>query len=480
MPNVKIEGVLYQIPNGPYTRTVLVNDMASRKQYRIDYRFNFPNSDVHVKKTTYDSSHLYSNYAEAQSQPVIGEPIDEEETIEHIGKYLVSPEEARDPGLTKNLWESTLKVKERCDRDDKYARAEDAARQKSKADWKAYKATRTQQVFEKKHSGGNPNFAPLYKSKSGDSKMNRLVTGYRVRISDPMGEEKYAYGTVVEVKELLPKGQVLLCMDQPSEHYVDLSDICGKDHGYVVSSSGLRGTNFRTPEQAYESLPEHVGLFNPEPFTQDGIRFPRHSVGRIVVMEGDRATCVWKNVKELKGQRFHVAKDNLRWCRFDPKTNRVHRTWYTAQMPHTHGDVLVYWSDKPHMISGSRRGYPITRGVLLRHDDYDPENRGLIVTCLSGMPSEFIGVKVKIPKNSVRKFEEPFIDVGEEVEVVAEVMFKKKNLQRSRGTVILATDFEGDIGIQFPEDIGAGSLDGIGKEGRCLYIPSDSVEKVSG
>jgi hypothetical protein len=59
-------------------------------------------------------------------------------------------------------------------------------------------------------------------------------------------------------------------------------------------------------------------------------------------------------------------------------------------------------------------------------------------------------------------------------------MFKKKNLQRSRGKVILATDFEGDVGIQFLEDIGAGSLDGIGKEGRCLYIPVESVEKVSG
>jgi hypothetical protein len=189
---------------------------------------------------------------------------------------------------------------------------------------------------------------------------------------------------------------------------------------------------------------------------------------------------VWKNVKELKGQPFHVPKDNLRWCRFDPGTNTVSRTWYTTHMPHAAGDILVYWSDKPYMISGSRRGYPITRGVLLRHVSNDPENRGLIVTPLSGMPSEWIGMKVKIPKNSVRKFEEPFIDVGEEVEIVAEVMFKKKNLQRSRGTVILATDFEGDIGIQFPEDIGAGSLDGIGKEGRCLYIPAESVAKVSG
>lgn len=310
--------------------------------------------------------------------------------------------------------------------------------------------------------------------------MNRLVTGYRVRISDPLGEEKYAYGTVAEIKDQLPKGHVLLCMDQPSEHYVDFPDVCGENHGYLTPSAHLRGTNFRTREAAYEGLPEHIGLFNPEPFDQDNVHFPRHSVGRIITMAAESVTCVWKNVKELKGQPFRVAKDSLRWCRFNPETNTVSRTWYTAQMPHSPGDILVYWSDKPHMISGSRRGYPITRGVLLRHVSHDPENRGLIVTALSGMPEEYIGVKVKIPKNSVRKFEEPFIDVGEEVEIVAEVMFKKQNLQRSRGTVILATDFEGDIGIQFPEDIGAGSLDGIGKEGRCLYIPAGSVEKVSG
>jgi len=500
VPTVKIDGQLHQIPDGPHTRVVMVNDMASRKQYKVEYCFNFPSPEVRVKTTTYDSSYMYSNYAADDSMPIMGEPIEAEETIEHIGNYLVSPEEKRAPG-DKNLWATTLdktpdsqrakidrdykswkqaETKKRCDRDDEYARREDAARQKSKEDWKAYKATRTQQLFEEKHSGGNPNFAPLYKSKSGDSKMNRMVTGYRVRISDPMGEEKYAYGTVVEVKEPLIQSHTLLCMDRPSEHYVDSPDICGENHGYLVTSSSLRAASYRSRSAAYEGLPEHIGLFNQEPFDQDNIHFPRHSVGRIVELNGDRATCIWKNVKELGGQPFHVPAGNLRWCRFNPETNTVSRTWYTTHMPHVAGDILVYWSDKPHMISGSRHGYPITRGVLLRHVSHDLENRGLIVVPLSGMPKEYIGVKVKIPKNSVRKFEEPFIDVGEEVEIVAEVMFKKKNLQRSRGKVILATDFEGDIGIQFPEDIGAGSLDGIGKEGRCLYIPAESVEKVSG
>jgi hypothetical protein len=45
-----------------------------------------------------------------------------------------------------------------------------------------------------------------------------------------------------------------------------------------------------------------------------------------------------------------------------------------------------------------------------------------------------------------------------------------------KGKVILSTDTEGDVGIEFKEDIGAGSLDGIGKEGHCIYIEADLVK----
>lgn len=44
------------------------------------------------------------------------------------------------------------------------------------------------------------------------------------------------------------------------------------------------------------------------------------------------------------------------------------------------------------------------------------------------------------------------------------------------GKVILSTDAEGDVGIEFEEDLGAGSLDGIGKEGHCIYIEASLVK----
>jgi len=174
---------------------------------------------------------------------------------------------------------------------------------------------------------------------------------------------------------------------------------------------------------------------------------------------------------------FHVPKDQLRWCKFDPKTFKIERAWYTSKTIPTSGDILVYSSDKPLRL-GSQ--YVVTKGVLLRHSGLNSENRCLNVTILSGMDSSVIGSTCTVRRGDVEPFEGSFIDAGANVEVVAKVMFRKKSLMGKRGVAILATDFEGDLGVEFPEDIGAGSLDGAGTLGKCLYIPSESVKKVSG
>jgi len=78
----------------------------------------------------------------------------------------------------------------------------------------------------------------------------------------------------------------------------------------------------------------------------------------------------------------------------------------------------------------------------------------------------------------LRKHPSPdnFYRPGQQVEIVAVVDFRKKPLQGMKGQVILSTDREGDVGIEFTEDIGAGSLDGIGKEGHCIYIEASLVK----
>ena len=48
-----------------------------------------------------------------------------------------------------------------------------------------------------------------------------------------------------------------------------------------------------------------------------------------------------------------------------------------------------------------------------------------------------------------------------------------------RAVVVLPLDQDGEIGLQFEEDINAGSLDGYGQDKRCLYIHHSAIEKVA-
>lgn len=322
---------------------------------------------------------------------------------------------------------------------------------------------------------------PMYgtmdgRHEKGDN-MPQLTTGTRVQIPDPTGQDKYAYGTVVELKEGVPKGCELLCMDKPHPDYQDASTVVGPDHGLVTSHSNMRMMQVRSRTGMYEGVPPHIGMFNPEPFTYQSVEFPRNSLGRVIKVEKETATLTWLNVKQLRHDKFHVPLDYLRWCRYDPETNKIKNMWYSTHSPLKEGEVLVYWSDKPCQIGGRNDMHAVTRGVLLRHRGLDPDRCCINAEVVAGMDTDAIGQIARVRKQDVRKFEEPFIPRGQEVEVVAEILFRKKSLQGRKGRVILATDFEGDVGIEFPEDIGAGSLDGAGTEGRCLYVPADSVRE---
>jgi hypothetical protein len=129
--------------------------------------------------------------------------------------------------------------------------------------------------------------------------------------------------------------------------------------------------------------------------------------------------------------------------------------------------------------------YAVARGAILKRissDKYDSDDgvgRGIMVRVMSGTSPDIIGRKLVVNKREVYLFKNTFIEAGNIVEVIANLTFRKKNLQGQRGEVILGTDLDGDIGMEFPEDIGAGSLDGVGREGRCLYIPTDSVREIS-
>lgn len=315
--------------------------------------------------------------------------------------------------------------------------------------------------------------------------MSTLVTGARVKLPDPLAQcqVKYALGTVVEVpEESIPKDRILICLDLPGPgEYNDRPDIVGEHYGLVTRIRALRSPGpFDNEEAKYVSVPQHVGMFNPEPFKYDGMKFPSHSLGRVLQVHQDRTTLQWLNV--LEGQRFTVPTDHLRWCRFDPKTNKIKKKWYTSKSAFAKGDILVYWSDKPHRMSSDpgSSGYPhvLTRGVLLQFDGGKADFGYVRASVVAGLSTQVVGTEVQLRKQDVKKYEKVFIPAGKQVEIIVEVAFKKRSLQGRRGRVVLATDYEGDVGIEFPEDIGAGSLDGAGLEGRCLYVPTEAVSEV--
>jgi hypothetical protein len=310
--------------------------------------------------------------------------------------------------------------------------------------------------------------------------VSQLTTGTRVRLADPTGRDKYATGTIVELKDGTPKGYSLVCMDVPSEeHYTSEPDICGEGHGFLVSQRNLRPIEpRRSRDEIWQGVPDHIGMCNQESFSFEKKKFPRYSIGRVQEMHNERVTLTWRNVAGVT--KFYVPLDHMHFCRFEPGTNKVKNIWYTTRSPLVSGDILVYNSDKPHMLNGDTRNqYAMTRGVLLQHTGVDPDRCCINATIVAGMPLELLGTRVQLNKQHLRKHEGVFVPEGAKVEIIAEVVFKKKSLQGRRGKVVLATDFEGDVGIEFPEDIEAGSLDGAGREGRCLYIPTAAVKEIS-
>ncbi len=304
----------------------------------------------------------------------------------------------------------------------------------------------------------------------------------RVVFPDPTGKYDTRSGTVVEVRADTRQGNVLVCTDLPHDQFQDHPHICGERHGLELRSKYLRAYAASSSENEYHGVPAHIGLCAAGSFSYEGMKFPSHSVGRIKKFSNAYVCLDWF-VGPLKGSGNHyIPKKFLSWCRFDPDTNhRINYRWYRRsstgdKLPESReGDILIYQSEKPISIPG----YAVTPGVLFKHLGVDADGCCIKAQIVSGVPVESLGESLQLRAGTVRKFEGPFIFRGTRVEITAEVMFRKRRLQGAKAQVILSTDCDGDIGVQLPEDIGAGSLDGVGKEGHCLYVPTDAVKEIS-
>jgi len=132
-------------------------------------------------------------------------------------------------------------------------------------------------------------------------------------------------------------------------------------------------------------------------------------------------------------------------------------------------------------ISGQSKAgevFEIPSGSIVRIKNSVDNRRNHIVEIVSCLVLELLGGRATIEHWRLKPLETPelFFAQGKEVQVTAEVSFRGLSLRGKRAKVILPTDPEGDVGLEFPENLRAGSLDGLGRSGYCLYVKADALK----
>jgi len=332
---------------------------------------------------------------------------------------------------------------------------------------------------------------------------NTSPTG--LRVSFPCPQTGFGHlGTIVNTgsRDPLPRGVVLICSDIASADFNDKVEYTGEGHGVVINRRHVNPFPDQTSSEAFAGIPKHIGVTVREMFEWDNVMFTRRVTGRLLYFDGDQATVSWnfarsKNfymsdpIQDPKSGKppiqwpncYSVPAATLKWCRWDSNAE-VCKVWPgTVFQPSTltlkNDDYVVYTGSRTLRISGESH-YAVARGAILKITGND--GRGLTYTgvLVGGCDEKAQGLQVRLDHTSIALLGFPYISAGINVEIVASVEFKKQELRGRRGVVVLPTDADGDIGIQFQEDIGAGSLDGVGKNLHCLYVPVGSVQKISG
>ncbi len=333
---------------------------------------------------------------------------------------------------------------------------------------------------------------------------NPSPTGLRVSFPCPQTGAGHL-GTIVNTgsRDPLPRGTVLICSDIASVDFNDKVEYTGEGHGVVISRRNANPFPDQTSPEAFAGVPKHIGVTVREMFEWDHVMFTRGVTGRLLHFDGDQATVSWnfarsKNfyisdpIQDPKSggpairweNCYSVPSAALKWCRWDSNAE-VCKVWPgSVFQPSTrtllkNDDYVVYTGSKALRISGESH-YAVARGAILRITGND--GRGLCYTAalVGGCDEKAQGLQVNLDHTSITPLGFPYLSAGIQVEIVASVEFKKQELRGRRGVVILPTDADGDLGVQFQENIGAGSLDGAGKSLHCLYVPVGSVQKISG
>jgi hypothetical protein len=328
---------------------------------------------------------------------------------------------------------------------------------------------------------------------------NKFTSGTRVLYRHPVSKKR-AYATVVGVVDEMSgherPGTILLCTDEPYLRFNHHENYTGEQRGVMVSAK--KAEVDEAMGDTWHNVPDNVGVCARKEFRHDDVGFPAGCTGRIVAPpDADRNMVLvsWN----FSNDNFHTHEDsggglwNQCWevplskvsmCLMNNNEKKVISHWPAGmgnKRPERKvkdvcivtGRSVSYMNEE----TGREQILPEATVVELLKNN-GGSHRTWTCRVIGGCPDGMINATMNIRELYLKNHPHPdrFYRPGEVVEIVAKVDFRKVALQGMKGKVILSTDTEGDVGIEFKEDIGAGSLDGIGKEGHCIYIEADLVK----
>jgi hypothetical protein len=290
----------------------------------------------------------------------------------------------------------------------------------------------------------------------------------------------------------ITSGCVLVALNRRNPHATSHNEYTGEQRGVVVKGSSVLIGSDRIPTV---HLNEGVAVYVPGRFRHDGMEFARFATGRVVSDEGNNQVAVsWSHQDE----RFYDCTDHngkvwtncwtvdlakLEWCFINEQTTAI--TPWPAQgankpvkIQYNPKEVVSLHRGKVVVADSQGSEHLLTPGVVLEIVGQASSNSWAIKV-VGRCPDPVLNCVGQVREDYIRPLIEAdvFFRSGQEVEIVAEISFRKTPLKGMKGKVVLATDVDGDVGVEFPEDIGAGSLDGVGKQGHCLYVEANALSE---
>jgi len=334
----------------------------------------------------------------------------------------------------------------------------------------------------------------------------KYYTGLRVTVSGIEPRRKTA--TIINLSENLPKGHLAVCFDKPVDpdaaHH-EMEELTKPGYGMFVPKESVRILEDQATFKAFKPVPGHVGVVVMEDTKVDSIIFKAGQTGRIVMQPNGaeaRVMVSWNfsdrhfydgartdeayNQDMPRGDYptcYNVPRSMLALCRLDNK-NRVLVIWpnsgeHQDESSWKKGDFLRMLIAEPQRVTNGERNFRISPGTIMKYQGQVDRHKSQVVLA-GGCDPAILGLPTIVSTKGLEKLEEEFINAGGEVEITATITFRKQDLKGKRAVVILPLDQDGEVGLQFKEDIEAGSLDGYGDDKKCLYIHHSAVKRISG